>query len=144
MTQIEFHTLTDPAPEALLDRVAALVSDAYDAGRRVHVHAADQDQAHALDELLWTRDPSSFLPHNLIGEGPKPPPPIQIGWDALEPYHHDLLITLASDVPVAWFSRFQQVMEFIPVEETQKQKARDRYRFYRDRGYPLRVVNDSP
>lgn len=144
MTRIDFYTLSDPEPEATLSLVCRLIEDAYGAGQRVHVHADSQAQAHALDERLWCYEPASFLPHNLVGEGPHPAPPIQIGWGEATARNSDLLINLASTVPTALFGRFRQVVEFVPADEAQKAQARERYKFYRDRGYPLQVHPNTP
>lgn len=142
MTRIDFYTLVEPAPDAALRLACQLVEQAYAEGRRVHVHAGSERLAHAIDELLWTYEPASFLPHNLVGEGPYPVPPIQIGWGEAQARNTDLLINLADEVPTALFGRFAQVAEFVPVAEDAKAKARERYRFYRDRGYPLRMIQE--
>jgi DNA polymerase-3 subunit chi len=144
MPQADFYTLTEPGEAPLLDRVCRLVEQAYAQGLRVHVHAADQTQAHALDERLWAYDPASFLPHNLAGEGPNPPPPIQIGWGEAEARNRDLLLNLADDPPEALFVRYGRLIDFVPAEEERKAKARERYRIYRDRGFTLRVHTDWP
>jgi len=47
-----------------------------------------------------------------------------------------LLINLGLDVP-GFFSRFERVAEVVDGDETQKAKGRERFRFYKDRGYPL-------
>lgn len=139
MTHIDFYTVDTLDAEGLLLLACRFIEQAYKAGRRVHVQAADEASAHALDETLWAFEPTSFVPHNLAGEGPTPPPPVQIGWGDGPVRHTDLLVNLCTEVPTALFGRFSYVAEFIPAEETAKQHARDRYRFYRDRGYPLRV-----
>ncbi|MBI2380442.1 MAG: DNA polymerase III subunit chi [Gammaproteobacteria bacterium] len=141
MPQVEFHTLTEPGEAAQFERVCRLIEAAYGAGRRVHVHAASEALAHALDERLWSYDPVSFLPHNCVGEGPYPPPPIQLGWGEAEARNTGLLINLSDALPPWPLSRFDQIAEFVPAEEERKAQARERYRYYRDQGYAPTVQN---
>ena len=52
----------------------------------------------------------------------------------------DVLINLAGSVP-SFFGRFERVAEIVDQSDAQKQVARERYRFYRDRGYALQSHN---
>ncbi|MEJ2644677.1 MAG: DNA polymerase III subunit chi, partial [Gammaproteobacteria bacterium] len=52
----------------------------------------------------------------------------------------DVLINLAAEVPL-FFSRFERVAELIGNNEENKQQGRQRYRFYKDRGYTLDTHN---
>jgi len=47
-----------------------------------------------------------------------------------------VLINLAGDVP-EFFSRYQRVAEVVDANATRREQSRERYRFYRDRGYKL-------
>jgi DNA polymerase-3 subunit chi len=47
-----------------------------------------------------------------------------------------VLINLSNDVP-PYFSRFKRVAELVSGEASQRSAARERYRFYKDRGYTL-------
>jgi DNA polymerase-3 subunit chi len=47
-----------------------------------------------------------------------------------------VLISLQEDVPPC-FSRFERMVELVTSDEADRRRARERYRFYRDRGYPL-------
>ena len=46
------------------------------------------------------------------------------------------MINLSGVVP-DFFSRFERVAEIVPFEDTRRASARDNYKFYKDRGYPL-------
>ncbi|MFT6919390.1 MAG: DNA polymerase-3 subunit chi, partial [Cognaticolwellia sp.] len=39
----------------------------YRQNQRVFIYTQDQQSAHDIDEMLWAFDPTSFVPHNLIG-----------------------------------------------------------------------------
>jgi DNA polymerase-3 subunit chi len=46
------------------------------------------------------------------------------------------MINLAADVP-DYFSRYERVAELVDGNATRREQSRERYRFYRDRGYSL-------
>ncbi|MCY1459034.1 DNA polymerase III chi subunit, HolC [compost metagenome] len=50
--------------------------------------------------------------------------------------HHDLLINLGADVP-GFVGQFERVAEIVVEEPSIRQSARERFRFYRERGYAL-------
>ena len=59
-----------------------------------------------------------------------------IGHDPEAVPHEDILINLREDTP-ACFSRFGRLLEVLGGDTAALQAARERFRFYRDRGYPL-------
>ena len=59
-----------------------------------------------------------------------------IGWQPPPESEHDVLINLAPEVP-NFFSRFARLAEPLDQEPGIREAGRERYRFYRDRGYPL-------
>lgn len=136
MTRVDFYILSATDPEARLRFVCRLVEMVYRKRRhRVYIHAESRLQAEELDERLWSDRAASFLPHNLVGDGPKPAPPIQIGHDKPGD-HRDVLINLSAEVP-AWFAQFERVAEISSQDETSLGISREHYRHYRDRGFPL-------
>jgi DNA polymerase-3 subunit chi len=50
----------------------------------------------------------------------------------------DLMINLAPVVP-EFFSRYDRVAEVIDGDPARREQGRDRFRFYRDRGYELKT-----
>jgi DNA polymerase-3 subunit chi len=50
------------------------------------------------------------------------------------------LINLDDEWP-PFFSRFERLVEIVGTEEDNKVKARARYKFYKDRGYPLQTFD---
>ncbi|OOE46298.1 DNA polymerase III subunit chi [Salinivibrio kushneri] len=118
----------------------------YQQGQRIYLAAHDQAQAHQLDDLLWQRDPDVFLPHNLVGEGPRGGAPVEIGWPGVRHTgHRSVLINLATE-PSNFAPSFAQVVDFVPCDETLKQHARHRYKAYRLAGLQLHTlaIDQSP
>ncbi len=90
----------------------------------------DQKQVEYLDELLWTFKEDSFIPHNIQGEGPEPPPPVQIGYKNEPRGFNDILLNMSNAIPT-YFSRFKRIMEIVANNETAKEISRNHYREYR-------------
>ena len=135
MTRVDFYVCESRGRDRL-GVTCQLVQKAYEAGQRVHVHAADAAEAEHLDDLLWTFRQQSFVPHARAGtaEAAHSPVVIDHGDEPREPY--DLLFNLAAGVP-PFFSRFERVIEVVDGAPERVAAGRERYRFYRDRGYPL-------
>jgi len=105
-------------------------------GHRVVIHTRSAEEARHVDRLLWTFQEQSFVPHGLLGECESEITPILIG-DAEQAHdEHDVLINLAMEVPT-FFSRFSRLAECVDNDDVARTASRERYRFYRDRGYPL-------
>lgn len=110
---------------------------AFDKGQQVYIHCQDKGQAFEIDELLWQFEPTSFVPHNLKGEGPANGAPVEIGYDRLgSNKSRHLLINLADQVP-PFAVNFGQIFDFVASDDKHKAIARDRYRQYRGLGIAL-------
>jgi DNA polymerase-3 subunit chi len=139
MTRVDFYLLDSAEAGARDLAVCRLAQKACALGHRVYILAGETGETRRLDELLWTFAAGSFVPHALHSEqDPDPLTPVLIGNAAPPDGFHDVLITTAREVPDC-FSRFERVAEVVSGAEDDKQQARDRFRHYRDRGYPLQT-----
>ena len=105
-------------------------------GHRVYINAASGSQLGQLDDLLWTFRAGSFLPHAVVQGKTEEKTPILLGSDTEPQDMDDVLVNLATAVP-PWFGRFNRVAELVAADATARNAARERYRFYQDRGYTL-------
>ncbi|MGP4123095.1 MAG: DNA polymerase III subunit chi [Sodalis sp. (in: enterobacteria)] len=106
-------------------------------GKRVLIACEDEAQALRLDEALWARDPDAFVPHNLASESSRYSVPVEICWPSRRGNtRQDLLISLLPTC-ANFASAFDEVIDFVPDEDTLKQLARDRYKAYRSVGFQL-------
>lgn len=136
MTQVDFYILNESADEARPLFACRLAEKAYKQGHHIYINTESAPQLKQLDDLLWTFRPGSFLPHAVYATATDAEQPILLG-HALEPDGPaDVLVNLDSAVP-PWFSRFNRVAELVGNDEAARTAARDRYRFYQDRGYTL-------
>lgn len=138
MTQVDFYILKGDASDERLRFACRLTDKAYDLGHRVFIHTASADQTRVLDELLWTFQQGSFIPHCSCRDAGDEPPPVLLAHDVEPDASHQVLINLANDVPL-FFSRFERVVEVVDEDAEIRRAGRNRYGFYRDRGYPLRT-----
>jgi DNA polymerase-3 subunit chi len=134
MPQVDFYILSEPQQR---DRFACrLVEKTYRLGHRVYVHTEDAAAAQAMDEMLWTFRGGSFVPHEQYSENRAAQSPVVVGYHASPATDAEVLINL-SGRRTDFYGRFERVAEVIDGDEQSKLAARERYRFYRDRGYPL-------
>lgn len=136
--RVDFYLLKDDQPEASWLVACRLLEKAYSKGHQVFVLCDHQKDAETLDELLWIFKDESFIPHNLQGEGPEPPPPIQIGYGQEPRGFHDILLNLSSRIP-SFHHRFKRIMEIVSSNEAARETSRQHYKEYRAKGYHLQT-----
>ncbi|MBU0752026.1 MAG: DNA polymerase III subunit chi [Gammaproteobacteria bacterium] len=119
------------------DRLAAAarwLNEAAAAKRKVLVYVPQADAATQLDRLLWTQVATGFVPHALAGSPLAAESPIVIT-DRLDAIPHDkALLNLGDELP-SGFSRFEELIELISSDDAVRLPARERFKFYRERGY---------
>ncbi|MEO5766477.1 MAG: DNA polymerase III subunit chi [Casimicrobiaceae bacterium] len=136
MTTIDFYThVTDR-----LDVAARVVAKAYAANGSVRVLTPDRATTDALDRLLWTQSALSFLPHCRMDSAIAQATPIWID-EALEHDGPAAVLVNLRDHPAPFFSRFERLAEIVGTDAEGVAAARERFRFYRERGYALRSHN---
>ena len=136
--QVDFYLLNDSLPQAGWLIACRLLEKAYLRQHRVFVYCENQNDAMLLDELLWTYKDDSFIPHNLQGEGPEPPPAVQIGFGPEPRGFNDILINMASTIP-SFYQRFRRIIEIVPNDDDAKNISRQHYREYRSKGFKLQT-----
>jgi DNA polymerase-3 subunit chi len=142
MTQVDFYILEDNQRDQFVCRLAEKI---YSQGRTVYIHTESDEQSRHIDQLLWTFREGSFIPHHYncdpdAATTEQQSSPVEIGSGELGEHHNEVLINLATEVPLI-FSRFERVAEIIPQSDPARSSGRERFRFYRDRGYPLQSHN---
>lgn len=134
MTRVGFYVVQAAQQGQRLQVAVRLADKAFQRGHRIFINAVDEAQARALDELLWSFRPASFLPHGLYGQ--EHSDTIAIGWGQEPENHNDLLINLQLEIP-AFFSRFARVAEVVTQDEASLAALRASWKFYKERGYQL-------
>jgi len=134
MTQIDFYTHAADR----LHTACRLVAKARGQGLRVTVYCPDRELAGKLDRMLWAVPATGFLPHCAPEDPLAAVTPVLIDSSGDIQIHDELLINLHKQWP-AFFSRYRRLAEIVSTGGDDRESARERYRFYRDRGYDIRT-----
>jgi DNA polymerase-3 subunit chi len=118
----------------------AWLRQAWEQRQPVLVYVPDDTVGDQLDRILWMQAPTDFLPHCRADSPLAGETPIVIARDfaALPALPQDeRLLNLADEVPPG-FARFQTLVEIVSNEDSVRIPARERFKFYRERGYEIR------
>lgn len=140
MTRVSFYILKSTAAAKRQEFACRLAEKAYQQGHQVYIHTASAAEAQQLDEALWAFRADSFVPHQCLTDNNDSDSPILIGHQSAPPRLMDVMINLAEQQPL-FFSQFERVAEIVDDNESIKQAGRERYQFYRHRGYELQTHN---
>lgn len=134
MTEVSFHF---NVPDRLV-YATGLIRTAFKRKMGVVV-VAESAVLQKLSHSLWTRSPNSFLPHCFGESSPDllAHTPVVLALAAHGPWSiRPLLINLSTEVPVG-FEHYDRVLEVVSHDESDRQKARDRWKHYANRGYAI-------
>lgn len=132
MTKVDFYTgSTDK-----LRTACQLSHKAMQNGVRVVLSAPDAASTEELDKLLWQYPATGFVPHCRSDAAEAGTMPVVLNNDSDKFPHHDLLISLHQEC-MPFFSRFERVIEIVGKDDEESRMGRERYKFYKDRGYEL-------
>jgi len=141
MTKIDFYIAPDNQQNNALTIACRVAEKAWRRGHSIYVHTDNQQMAEQFDEKLWSFRPNSFVPHRVSHSADLAPeniPDILIGCDENAEPSHEVLLNLSNKTP-AFLGRFKRVAEFVDGHEEAKVKSRERFKYYKTRGYPLDV-----
>ena len=134
MTQIDFYFHV----EDKLQTACKLSAKAVAGGLRVFAVCPDEETRYKLDRMLWTTPAISFVPHCGPEHTLAAVTPVIVDHSATNLVHDQVLLNLKLELP-EFFSRFQRLIEVVSIDEDDRRAARERYKFYRDRGYDIRT-----
>jgi len=138
VTRIDFYISQTSRDEDRFRLACRITEKAYKLGNSVYIHTDSSAQAGLIDDLLWTFRDGSFVPHQTDTGNNEKSVPVLIGHDKERQHEADVLINLAHEIP-ACFSQFERVAEVVNETPESTAQARERYKFYRDRGYELQT-----
>jgi DNA polymerase-3 subunit chi len=133
VTKVDFYTgSTDK-----LRTACQLSHKAMQNSLRVLLHVPDKAVSESLDKLLWHYPATAFIPHCHSHEAAASEMPVVLGYREESFPHSELLISLDT-VCLPFFSRFERLIEIVSKDEEDARLGRERYKFYKDRGYEMR------
>ena len=132
MTRISFlHSANDRIQSA-----AQWLQQAWGRREAILVYVPDSEAAARLDRILWTQPALSFLPHCRIDAPLAGQTPILLTDRLDNPPQENCLLNLADELPPT-FSRFEHLVEIVSTDDSDRLPARERFKFYRERGYVI-------
>ncbi|MBK8015798.1 MAG: DNA polymerase III subunit chi [Betaproteobacteria bacterium] len=134
MTQIDFYTRASDR----LRMACILCGKAWSRGIPVVVATADSAMTEAVDRAMWMHPATGFLPHVRARHRLAPVTPVILDHELEGIDRRGLLVNLRPDAPDV-FSSFERLIEIVSNDEEDVHAGRQRYRFYRDRGYEIRT-----
>lgn len=134
MTRIDFYR---NAGNKL--RVACrLATKAYESASPLIVYSPDRAMLAKFDEALWTFQQTRFVPHCFADAPVAAETPIILASSGESLPHHEVLLNLADEWP-PFFASFERLLEVVSTDEGDRERARVRWTFYKERGYELKV-----
>jgi DNA polymerase-3 subunit chi len=131
--RVDFYVLKSAAAKQRWAFACRLIEKAYLLDLKVLVLNDTLADAQALDELLWTFNERSFVPHQLCVDGQPvdPATPVQLAVHSDDSPGADLLLNLASAQP-ANLQRYARIAEVIDADEERRRAGRERFKAYRE------------
>jgi DNA polymerase-3 subunit chi len=134
VTRIDFYRYA----EDKLRFACRLAAKAHSASSRLVVYSPQRDLLHDFDRSLWTFQSTGFVPHCFVESSIADETPVILATSGDALPHHDVLLNLGDEWP-PFFSSFERLLEVVGADEADKERARERYAFYKKRGYDIRV-----
>ena len=130
--RVDFYVLKSATPKQRWIFACRLAEKAYLNDLKIVILQENLSDAKALDELLWTFNERSFVPHELcVDEKFDAATPVHLGLDAGKLPAVDLLVNLTDRMPQG-LDRFARVAEIMDADPERLRLGRERFKSYRD------------
>jgi DNA polymerase-3 subunit chi len=131
--RVDFYVLTSAAAKQRWAFACRLTEKAYLRDMSVDIVAESAADAAALDDLLWTFNDNSFIPHKIAldAQSRDPGMKVHVTLDPDGAPAADLLVNLSAGLPAHW-ERYARIAEVIDADEERRRLGRERFKSYRD------------
>ena len=134
MTRIDFYRYA----EDKLHFACRLAAKAYEKPAKLVVYSPDRAVLARFDQMLWTYQSLKFVPHCMAASPVAAETPVILAGEGDVLPHHEVMLNLGDAEPQN-FATFERLLEIVGTDEDDKARARERYAFYKKRGYDIRV-----
>jgi DNA polymerase-3 subunit chi len=136
--RVDFYVLKSAATQQRLAFACRLTEKAYLRDLKVVIVNDTLADAQALDELLWTFNERSFVPHKvcLDEESMDPSTPVHLTVEPSAISSADLLVNLGHRLP-EHLLRYARIAEIIDADGERRRLGRERFKAYRDQKFTL-------
>ena len=131
--RVDFYVLKSAAARQRWAFACRLIEKAYSRDLSVIIVNDTPADAQALDDLLWTFNERSFIPHKVCMDEQSMDPATKVHLAALPAAlpAADLLVNLSARLPAHW-ERYPRIAEIIDADEDRRRLGRERFKTYRD------------
>jgi DNA polymerase-3 subunit chi len=136
--RVDFYILKSSTAKQRWIFACRLTEKAYLRDLRVVLLSETAADAAALDELLWTFNERSFVPHMVYRDARSfdAATPVRLTPDLDAIDEADLLVNLSGRLP-ARLERFARIAEIIDADDERRRLGRERFKAYRELKVPL-------
>lgn len=140
LPEIRFYHLTASSLERALP---PLVEKILASGQRTLIKTADEIKMDRLNELLWTFNPNSFLPHGSRKDGNEGQQPIFIT-DQTENLNQSTILVITDGSLIQTDTTYTRILDmFDGTDIDAVQAARTRWKQYKEKGFTLEYWQQS-
>jgi DNA polymerase-3 subunit chi len=131
--RVDFYVLKSAVAKQRWAFACRLCEKAYLRDMSVLIVHDTAEDARALDDLLWTFNERSFIPHKLClpKQSADPATKIHLSVEPDAPCAADLLVNLSTRVPANW-ERCARIAEIIDADAERRRLGRERFKSYRE------------
>jgi DNA polymerase III subunit chi len=135
--RVDFYVLKSAAARQRWAFACRLTEKAYLQDLKIVIVCDTLADAQALDELLWTFNDRSFIPHKVCPDEQSVDPATAVHLTVETAITAaDLLVNLTKRLPPQ-FERYSRIAEVIDADEERRRLGRERFKAYRDLKLPL-------
>jgi DNA polymerase-3 subunit chi len=136
--RVDFYILKSAAAKQRWAFACRLTEKAYLKDLKIVIVNDTLADAKALDELLWTFNERSFIPHQICLDDKSVDlaTPVHLMVESSALPAADLLVNLAQRLP-AQLERYARIAEIIDADEERRRVGRERFKAYRDLKFTL-------
>jgi DNA polymerase-3 subunit chi len=136
--RVDFYVLNSAAPRQRWIFACRLTEKAYLRDLRVVILSEADAEVKALDDLLWTFNDRSFVPHQVRRDAHSidPGTPVELTFDVEAAGSADLLVNLSDRLP-SRLERFTRIAEIIDADPERRRLGRERFKCYREQKFTL-------
>jgi DNA polymerase-3 subunit chi len=137
--RVDFYVLKSASARQRWAFACRLTEKAYLKDLKIVIVSDTLADAQALDELLWTFNERSFVPHKMCLDEQSVDPATAVHLTVETAITRaDLLVNLAQRLPPQ-FQRYSRIAEVIDADEERRRQGRERFKAYRDLKLPLKT-----
>lgn len=131
--RVDFYILKSAAPKQRWAFACRLTEKAYLRDLSIVILNETMADAQALDEMLWTFNERSFVPHKLAADERSldPKTPVHLILESTPAPSADLLVNLALRLPTQ-MQQYSRIAEIVDADEERRRLGRERFKAYRE------------